>query len=66
MNPNREATIKHAFITMSEKFGHKKPYEDVFELFGQFEEGQENVIFNVGIVNGHRKSNLFLIMLLNY
>ncbi|CAG9801353.1 unnamed protein product [Chironomus riparius] len=46
VNPNREATIKHAFVTMSEKFGHKKPYEDVFELFGQFEEGQENVIFN--------------------
>lgn len=29
---------------MSEKFGHNKPHEDVFELFGEFEEGRKDVI----------------------
>ncbi|KAG5677326.1 hypothetical protein PVAND_007094 [Polypedilum vanderplanki] len=46
LNFNRESTIKHTFIALSEKFGHKKPFEDVFELFGKFEEGQKDVIFN--------------------
>jgi hypothetical protein len=46
-SPERESTIKHTFIALSEKFGHGKPLEDVFELFGEFEEGQKDVIFNV-------------------
>uniref|UniRef100_U5EVY8 Transferrin n=1 Tax=Corethrella appendiculata TaxID=1370023 RepID=U5EVY8_9DIPT len=36
----------HAFISLSSKFGHNQPLEDVFELFGEFESGAKNVIFS--------------------
>lgn len=42
-------------MTLSEKFGHGKPLEDVFELFGIFEAGENDVIFNVSL-----KFNLFI------
>jgi len=39
--------VKHAFVALSEKFGHKSKFEDVFELFGEFEEDQPNILFDV-------------------
>lgn len=39
--------IKHAFTALSDKFGHEKPNQDVFELFGEFEKGQKDVLFDV-------------------
>lgn len=38
--------IKHAFSALSEKFGKNGSLVDVFELFGEFEPGQRNVLFN--------------------
>lgn len=39
--------IKHSFTALSEKFGHKRPLEDVFELFGEFKKEQRDVLFDV-------------------
>lgn len=47
LNSDRVDGIKHAFTLLSEKFGHQKPLEDVFELFGEFEKEQKNVLFDV-------------------
>lgn len=44
---NKIGNIKHAFTALSEKFGHGGKIEDVFELFGEFEAGQKNVLFDV-------------------
>lgn len=38
--------IIHAFTAISEQFGHNSPKEDVFELFGEFSAGQNDVIFD--------------------
>lgn len=38
--------IAHAFMSLSDKFGHKGKIEDVFELFGEFEPGQKNILFS--------------------
>lgn len=38
--------IKHAFSALSNKFGVKGNLVDVFELFGEFEPGQRNVLFS--------------------
>lgn len=38
--------IKHAFSSISMKFGRDGSLADVFELFGEFEPGQRNVIFS--------------------
>ena len=37
--------VAHAFIALSDKFGHGGKIEDVFSLFGEFEAGQRDVIF---------------------
>lgn len=47
MSAHRVDGIKHTFTALSEKFGHKKPLEDVFELFGEFEAGSHDVLFDV-------------------
>lgn len=38
--------IVHGFSLLSEKFGHNSPLEEVFELFGEYEHGFKNVIFD--------------------
>lgn len=38
--------VAHAFTALSDKFGHNGKIEDVFEMFGQFEVGQRNVLFD--------------------
>lgn len=47
LSAHRVDGIKHTFTALSEKFGHKKPLEDVFELFGEFEAGSHDVLFDV-------------------
>lgn len=39
--------INHAFTAISEKFGHEGKLEQVFEIFAEFEKGQNDVIFDV-------------------
>lgn len=38
--------ISHAFLALSEKFGHSGVNEDVFELFGKFVENKRDVLFS--------------------
>lgn len=38
--------VMHAFSALSDKFGHMGNVEEVFELFGEFEPGQKNVLFS--------------------
>lgn len=38
-------TYVHGFVALSDKFGHGARTEDVFELFGEFEAGEKNVLF---------------------
>lgn len=38
--------IKHAFSALSNKFGAYGDLVDVFELFGEFEPGQRNILFS--------------------
>lgn len=38
--------VVHGFKSLSNQFGHGQQLEDVFELFGEFEVGAKNVIFN--------------------
>lgn len=38
--------IKHAFSAISNRFGVNGNLVDVFELFGEFEPGQRNVLFS--------------------
>lgn len=38
--------IKHAFSALSNKFGANGGLVDVFELFGEFEPGQRNILFS--------------------
>lgn len=38
--------IKHAFSALSSRFGENGSLIDVFELFGEFEPGQPNVLFS--------------------
>lgn len=47
LSAHRVDGIKHTFTALSDKFGHKKPLEDVFELFGEFEAGSHDVLFDV-------------------
>lgn len=41
--------ISHAFTAISEKFGHDGKLEQVFDIFAEFEKGQNDVIFDVSI-----------------
>lgn len=43
---NERDNIEHAFLTLSDKFGKMGKIEEVFELFGEFESGQSNVLFS--------------------
>jgi hypothetical protein len=47
LNSYRIDGVKHSFTALSDKFGHGKPIEDVFEMFGEFEKGQRDVLFDV-------------------
>lgn len=49
-NPKAADVIKNVFLTISSKFGHGRPFEVVFELFGEFEKGQHDVLFDVRVV----------------
>lgn len=40
-------TYKHAMVSLSDSFGPKGKLPDVFELFGAFREGQNDVLFSV-------------------
>ncbi|KAG5675967.1 hypothetical protein PVAND_005823 [Polypedilum vanderplanki] len=46
LKPYREDAIKYAFLTLSNKFGRDKPFETSFKLFGEFEKGEKNILFN--------------------
>lgn len=41
-----EDNIAHAFVALSDKFGHGAKAEVVFELFGEFKPGAKNVLFH--------------------
>jgi hypothetical protein len=47
LSGNNLDVLIHGFITLSDRFGHDAKLEEVFELFGQFEEGANDVIFTV-------------------
>lgn len=38
-------SLSHGFTSLSDKFRHGAKTEDIFELFGEFQSGQKNVIF---------------------
>lgn len=46
LNNNEQDNIKHAFSALSNRFGQYGDLVDVFELFGEFEPGQLNVLFS--------------------
>lgn len=46
LNEHERDGIEHAFSALAEKFGRQSNLEDVFELFGEFEPGQSNVLFS--------------------
>ncbi|XP_055585665.1 transferrin [Uranotaenia lowii] len=41
-----EDNISHAFVALSDKFGHGAATEIVFEMFGEFKPGSKNVLFH--------------------
>lgn len=41
-----EDNIAHAFVALSDKFGHGAKNEVVFEMFGEFKAGEKNVLFH--------------------
>lgn len=43
-------TYKHAMISLSERFGSKGKLPDVFKMFGEFQDGQQDVLFSVSIL----------------
>lgn len=47
LNANKVDGLLHSFNALSMKFGSGRPNEDVFELFGEFEKGQRDVLFDV-------------------
>lgn len=51
LNTYEADNINHAFTAISDKFGHQGAIEEVFELFAEFEKGQNDVIFDVSILN---------------
>lgn len=59
-NPKAADVIKNVFLTISNKFGHGRPFEVVFELFGEFEKDQHDVLFDVRVVL-YIKSNVELV-----
>lgn len=46
MIDTEQDAMKHAFSALSNKFGPKGSLVDVFELFGEFEPGQRNILFS--------------------
>ncbi|KAH8416768.1 hypothetical protein KR222_003699, partial [Zaprionus bogoriensis] len=44
--PVEQETVKHLFSLISERFGARGKYVDVFALFGQFQEGEKDVLFD--------------------
>ncbi|XP_017156518.1 transferrin [Drosophila miranda] len=45
-----QETVKHLFATISDKFGARGKLVDVFSLFGEFQEGHKNVLFDENAV----------------
>nr|AAL58078.1 transferrin precursor [Aedes aegypti] len=41
-----EDNIAHAFVALSDKFGHGAKNEVVYEMFGEFKAGEKNVLFH--------------------
>lgn len=47
IGPQDLNNMQHAFISLSESFGHNGRIEDVFEMFDEFKPGNKNVLFSV-------------------
>lgn len=45
MTPVEQETMKHLFVSLSDKFGTKGKLPDVFTLFGQYKDNEHNVLF---------------------
>nr|Q26643.1 RecName: Full=Transferrin; Flags: Precursor [Sarcophaga peregrina]BAA06067.1 transferrin precursor [Sarcophaga peregrina] len=45
MTPVEQETMKHLFVSLSDKFGSKGKLPDVFTLFGQYKDNVHNVLF---------------------
>ncbi|XP_037937100.1 transferrin-like [Teleopsis dalmanni] len=61
MTSIEQQTIKHLFLSLSSKFGTNSKTADVFTMFGQFKEGQNNVLFSdeaVELVSEPKNSNV--------
>ncbi|XP_075158793.1 transferrin-like [Haematobia irritans] len=41
-----QETMKHLFVSLSDKFGKNAKLADVFALFGAYKDGQSNVVFD--------------------
>lgn len=46
MTPVEQETMKHLFLSLSEKFGKAGKIPDVFTLFGTYKENENNVLFD--------------------
>lgn len=46
MTPVEQETLKHLFVSLSDKFGKAGRLTDVFTLFGEFKENEKNVLFD--------------------
>ncbi|KNC25845.1 hypothetical protein FF38_08124 [Lucilia cuprina] len=46
MTPVEQETMKHLFISLSEKFGKSGKLADVFTLFGEYKENAKDVLFD--------------------
>ncbi|EDW58124.1 transferrin [Drosophila virilis] len=44
--PVEQETIKHLFALISERFGAHGKFVDVFALFGEYQQGEKNVLFD--------------------
>lgn len=46
MTPVEQETLKHLFISLSDKFGKASKLPDIFTLFGAYKADQKNVLFD--------------------
>lgn len=44
-----QETIKHLFSLISDRFGAHGKFVDVFALFGEYQKGEKNVLFDVSL-----------------
>ncbi|XP_053682480.1 transferrin [Sabethes cyaneus] len=52
-----EDNISHAFVSLSDKFGHGSKTEVVFDMFGEFKPGMKNVLFHDRAARFEQASN---------